>query len=500
MATVTLTTTCEANLSRTLAYESNNTHVREASFSSYLSSPEETFILKLAELTPNPSPTITRSQELRSHYQISLGRKKTDGEISVFGAERYFNSGTDDDRSRIVEKVAVKQHQREKRPNLQFMKPKIKYGTPSSCSEVSWNSQTTLLPCFLRDQFPNKQNKLQGKRFFASYCNCSCSDKNSIDVDENVSESKNSRNSKSNVDNRGFPGEEKIRNDSTKTDQVPIDPVGIRVQQTKFKEDMLCKKFDKQRISVLEMKVEEKPRESLDVFGSPIRNLKLNQERRLKMLTSDAISKIKGNPATSSSGGNGIFELDKESDSSSDLFEIESLAGNSHRCLTRQESDSMSNCMTPTYYEPSEASIDWSVVTASAANFSTVSDHDERGSASSALKNSDKISTTTTTMIKTRTTSTSVKERRPSLLSSGCRSNTAVKVVADAYKKSEKKKNPNSNPNTKKRQDLSDPLAPIVRFQAETKAIDFESANRNWGAFTARSLHQSKLARASHFL
>ncbi|XP_042497330.1 protein PHYTOCHROME KINASE SUBSTRATE 1-like [Macadamia integrifolia] len=514
--TVTLTSTCDANLSRSLAYENNDTHVREASFSSYLSSTEETFILKLAELTRNSSPTISVPQEPPSHYQISLERKKSrDGEISVFGAERYFNGGMDDDTPRIVEEVAAaKQHQRDhERPNLQFVKTRIKHGTPSTCSEVSGNSQSALLPSFLRDQSPIKQNRLQAKRFFASLgCNyCSCSDKKSICVEE---DSKNSRNYKGNVDFGGFYGKEMTTKEPTKTllqGNPPIDLVGIRVKQNQFKEDMLCEKFDKLRFSMVDQgdeQEEEKRRKSQDVFGYPIREVKLNnQDRGLNLLPWDGIPKIKDSPATS--GGNGIYDLDMESDASSDLFEIESLSGNTNRCLTRQASDGMSSCVSGPFYEPSEASIDWSVVTASAANFSTVSDYDERGSVSSTLKNPNMISNTTTTtttkttMTKTRTTSTSTststsanKERRPSILMSGCRNHKAVKVAADAYKMSENK----GNPNTKRRQGLSDPLVPISRFQAETKAIDFESTNRNWGAFTTRSLPQSKSAHASHFL
>ncbi|KAJ4973951.1 hypothetical protein NE237_007125 [Protea cynaroides] len=39
-------------------------------------------------MTQNPSPTINGLLELLSHYQISLGRKNTNGEISVFIADR----------------------------------------------------------------------------------------------------------------------------------------------------------------------------------------------------------------------------------------------------------------------------------------------------------------------------------------------------------------------------------------------------------------------------
>ncbi|KAJ4969846.1 hypothetical protein NE237_002945 [Protea cynaroides] len=62
--------------------------VGDASFSLYLNNTYETFILKLVEMTQNTFPTINGLLESLSHYQISLGRKNTNGEISVFIAER----------------------------------------------------------------------------------------------------------------------------------------------------------------------------------------------------------------------------------------------------------------------------------------------------------------------------------------------------------------------------------------------------------------------------
>ncbi|CAH2045688.1 unnamed protein product [Thlaspi arvense] len=58
------------------------------------------------------------------------------------------------------------------------------------------------------------------------------------------------------------------------------------------------------------------------------------------------------------------------SDSSSDLFEIENLTGKPKPCLTRQGSDAAS----PTRHAPSEVSIEWSIVTASSADFSVMSE------------------------------------------------------------------------------------------------------------------------------
>ncbi|KAJ4964155.1 hypothetical protein NE237_024094 [Protea cynaroides] len=78
--------------------------VYDASFSLYLNSTYETFILKLVEMTPNPSPTINGLLESLSHYQISLGRKNTNGEISVFITEMYFHevAQSDEDKRDVV--------------------------------------------------------------------------------------------------------------------------------------------------------------------------------------------------------------------------------------------------------------------------------------------------------------------------------------------------------------------------------------------------------------
>lgn len=72
---------------------------------------------------------------------------------------------------------------------------------------------------------------------------------------------------------------------------------------------------------------------------------------------------------SATSHGDNYFEI--ESDASSDLFEIESLRGKGkgNPFLARQDSDAASSCVTPIAYAPREASIEWSAVTASAADF-----------------------------------------------------------------------------------------------------------------------------------
>ncbi|XP_042035481.1 protein PHYTOCHROME KINASE SUBSTRATE 3-like [Salvia splendens] len=127
----------------------------------------------------------------------------------------------------------------------------------------------------------------------------------------------------------------------------------------------------------------EDSRRSIEVFGSSRKirvskggnDVETNMERKLSMLTWDAIpvggsSNLPTSSTIGSSGGGG----DEESDASSDLFEIEDVSGNIYPLLEGADDDDEPSCvMSPatSLYAPSEASIQWSVVTASAADFST---------------------------------------------------------------------------------------------------------------------------------
>uniref|UniRef100_A0A2P2J098 Uncharacterized protein MANES_06G093600 n=1 Tax=Rhizophora mucronata TaxID=61149 RepID=A0A2P2J098_RHIMU len=170
---------------------------------------------------------------------------------------------------------------------------------------------------------------------------------------------------------------------------------------------------------------EDDPRESLEVFGShklKKEDIARNLERKLSVLTWDAIPKARNLPTASITSQ--VYE-DAESDASSDLFEIESISRILDPVFAKQKSDGLSACMSPaSRYEPSEASVDWSVVTASAADFSAASDHDEKKLAEN--------STNSGLMPATR------KTRSNGLLS--CKSHKAVKVAETAYKRNEKAK------------------------------------------------------------
>uniref|UniRef100_A0A803M173 Uncharacterized protein n=1 Tax=Chenopodium quinoa TaxID=63459 RepID=A0A803M173_CHEQI len=120
----------------------------------------------------------------------------------------------------------------------------------------------------------------------------------------------------------------------------------------------------------------DQPKKSIDVFGIHQlgkQEIEHNLERKLSILSWDAIPNSPTTPFTISlakkTTSPSVRTEDDEdvcSDASSDLFEIGNLSGVPG-----------SQTSTP-YYAPSERSIEWSVVTASAAdNFSSFSDHDD---------------------------------------------------------------------------------------------------------------------------
>ncbi|KAJ9677399.1 hypothetical protein PVL29_022400 [Vitis rotundifolia] len=457
----------------------NSLHLRDASFSAYLSTAEENFAVKLAESIQSPYLPLTSTQE--AAYPVNLGRTMCEeGELSVFGAEKYFNMKMDDGRRRLTTSSSLKHRQiKEDRADLHCTKPKIRPGTPSASSEASWNSHAALLPRLLRNPSPSKQRKANAKMIFAGFgCNGSCSDKKSVYVDTNAEPG-------------GVHGKE-IRKKVAQNDPNPLMLDRTRLSQPGFpvKNEIHSRSFDKASIGfkreeyfgypiinsglesltvkgeLVNKRAEEEGRKSLEVFGSHMLkkgDVATNLERKLSVLTWDAIPKVQTVPTTSE--GTGMYE-DNESDASSDLFEIENLSGSAHPLFNRQASDGMSSC---TRYEPSEASIEWSVVTASAADFSVTSDFDEKKQVES-TENSREMNFASTPTRPSKTKSSVGKEAqrsRPTGLL-GCRSDKAVRVSEPAYRTNDKVK---SDPGWHHRLDSSMPLG---KSQGENKVKDFE--------------------------
>lgn len=414
-----------SSLTVTSACNSDSNNIRDVSFSSYLNSAEESFILQLSE---------SHNKQLRRKSE-----EEGDGEIGVFGAEKYFNGGMDDECSRVSKKITSKRHQQltKELTDLPSVKPKKQPSTPSSRSESSWNSQIALLQ---RSSSQVKSNKArQGKSFLGSIgCKCACYDGKAIEIDDDkVKEPiKNVLNSQGNLNTEDCFS-------------FPVAKINVPLQEEEDDDD------------------EEKGRKSLEVFGSPVfekGTVSVSPERRF-------LSMLNWNPNPRIEEENEIqrnsIDNDTESDASSDLFEIESLTSNNNPSLTRQES---------TCYEPSEASIEWSVVTAKTVDLSTISesDYDDRRRE---------------ILIEKTVTGKDGQRRRPGILL-GCKSHKAVRVANDVYKTNERGK---TDPWRHNGNRFGSPV-PMSRFQSETKLVGFDSHSSRW----VKS--PSDITRASHIL
>ncbi|KAI3929463.1 hypothetical protein MKW92_050486 [Papaver armeniacum] len=475
MTTVAITPACKA----TLSFQNSNPELRDPSFSSYLTNAEEAFVLKLSEANYKPvtSSIISISQE--SMYQVNVGRKKSeDGEIGIFGAEKYFNGAMDVDKTRTKENGARKNHNKKGGTMNLRRAPKSKYGTPSTCSELSSNSQNALLTTLSRLY---RSNTTSSKNIFAAFgCKCYCSDKKSVDVDESIGD--NHRNVPSFFETKRFDstGVNSKAFRKLPTKQLP-NGFAQRIQTSPewFMEELPSQKFDKLGLQFNKQdflplpnlnaglknvvkehdKEENEPRKSLDVFRSPIFNKEkntLNLHSKLTLLNwGDSSPRAERIPALMTS-----IEMDDDtaSDTSSDLFEIKSLSahGNHSFFTSSQESEDQSTCVSPTTcYEPSEARIEWSVVTESAVNLSV------------ALYSGEKKPITETKTTKASTKNTARKEmqkRRPSSLI-GCKSNKAVKVVTDAHRI------PDRLNSEKQMQHKTDTFKTVPSFQARTAKV-----------------------------
>ncbi|XP_059447185.1 protein PHYTOCHROME KINASE SUBSTRATE 1 [Corylus avellana] len=465
MAVVTLTSSVNTSPSPTLPFGNDNTTLREASFSAYLNGTEEAFVRKLAD---HSSRSLMAPHEER--------KKEDDEEIGVFGAEKYFKGGLmDEDNPRSTAGMSAKKHQYKKaeRVDLEPIKCRIQPLTPSVQSESSWNSQSSLLQSGVRNPSRTNTNKVRRKKILAGLgCKyCSCSDKDSVEIKEHG-------------DEISFQGKA-IKTEPRKTDDLgKLDKLGDRVGLNREN----CFTFPTSNSGAagnlpitlqFQEDKEEKLRKSIEVFGSPVmgkRNKSLSIERRLTMLSWDATPRLEEIDFSAPSGGT---YNDTESDASSDLFEIESLTGKANPFLARQASDATSGCVTPTTcYEPSEASIEWSVVTASAADFSVMSDCEELRSTST------KKGASAITNAKAET-NREIQRRRSGILL-GCKSQKAVQVAGDAYRSTNEKAN--VYPSMHRRPDS---FVPVTRFRAETMSTGFSSR---------QGQHRSLSPRASHLL
>ncbi|XP_009595708.1 protein PHYTOCHROME KINASE SUBSTRATE 3-like [Nicotiana tomentosiformis] len=373
--------------------QDNLANLRVESFSSCLKTKEENFAFtNSAAPVQDPTIAFVFPQQVK---QLERNKSK-DGEISIFGADKYFNMDLDYGAAHLPP-AGVMKYRGIDPPNL---KPNVRSGTPSICSEASsWNSQNALLQNIRRNGCQTKQKKMTRRRFLDSFSCQPCSDKKAVYVDESIGHGISQ------------PGP-----------KHGVGPFALSLAQ--------------------DQSIEEQ-RKSLEVFGSGKMgkgDIAVNLERKLSMLTWDAIPKAQNLPTTTN--GSSTVCDDMASDASSDLFEIENISSSGYGLVNTQTSgDYMSgSCMSPTtQYAPSEVSIEWSVVTASAAEYSSIiSDYDEKNFGISGNINS-RNATNKTTKNKN-TVGKEVQKTRPSTGLLGCKSQKAVNVAETVHKTSEKAK------------------------------------------------------------
>lgn len=289
-------------------------------------------------------------------------RINSNGEIGVFGADKYFNMRLEDD-SRM-------KHENRNEGMKSNLRPGP--GTPSISSEASTrNSQAALLRNSSENISRTRPRRAAiGRGIFGSFsCKGSCLDNGAFCVAEDRRAEKVHQPKSERIDHSNHFAFPILKSD---------EPGNMNVMK---------------QLDDHEEKLDDQARRSLEVFGSggvKKGDIATNLAMKLSMLTWDAIPKA-SNHATTSKGSTTICD-DMTSDASSDLFEIEDISGSTGYAATNMAFRDTLNtdaagddifsagCMSPpTQYAPSEASIEWSVVTASAADFSSgISDYDEK--------------------------------------------------------------------------------------------------------------------------
>ncbi|KAG5094382.1 hypothetical protein JHK84_049970 [Glycine max] len=473
-----------------------NNNLFDATFSPYLNGNNEGTIIvgKLGEPSQKLKPFKSPLQKLE--------KKEENGEIGVFGAEKYFNVEVETPRSVNCITTPKYLHHRDEQMAIATRKNTLPYGTPSIRSEsTTCNSQHALLQSgmMMRNSSRNKKENKghQAKSVLAGLgFKCSCSDKDSVDAGE-ISFSKpatygsvHGKTRRKLVDIAALDASHSIKISKPNAELLKINNVYFQKQESTFgnsqkllsfsplssasgNQNHLAKMQQHQQLDEVEA---EKPRNSIEVFGSPI------LKNKLKSLSFDRTT-TRFVMASSRDGTPRLLEEidsnyinDAASDASSDLFEIESIKSKTNPFHARQTSDvAASSCVSPTNgYAPSEASIEWSVATASAA---VMSDCEEQ---MSEVTIRSPIRTTTFANGKAKSTKEVQRIRRPSMLL-GCKSHKSVRVAGDAYITYE---NPSSTPKLRNRTNSS---SMVARFPSETKLGNFGAKHGHHHAYATPS-------------
>uniref|UniRef100_A0A7N0V6D4 Uncharacterized protein n=1 Tax=Kalanchoe fedtschenkoi TaxID=63787 RepID=A0A7N0V6D4_KALFE len=313
-----------------------------------------------------------------------------DGEIGVFTADKYFSEGMEGgqkpkERVKVVESgVRRSVAERGNGDAVAFspVRSKISSGASSIRSESGWHSQSALLHSF-PSQVPGRRSigEKQGKKSVLSSisCRCSCASRKSLKVDEHCRKSAASRESiraDQLLQVRASPAQIPWMKDSkmlnplmtpSRVDKAGGSPFFSVAGNPSPKLQKGVREGSPYTTSSFDLPAMEKMRKSMSI------------ERKKDILKLNEPNPISAEEYIPSAISVEYYTDDAESDASSDLFEIDSFTGHRKPSFSSQIPDSSaSGYDTPTTCcAPSEASIDWSVVTASAADFSVLSDCEE---------------------------------------------------------------------------------------------------------------------------
>ncbi|QCD82487.1 protein PHYTOCHROME KINASE SUBSTRATE 1-like [Vigna unguiculata] len=490
MATISSTANSTFHQLHTFNSENNNSHIYDATFSAYLNGNEGTIVGRLGE----PSQKLNHFISSRKSPLQKLEKKEENGEIGVFGAEKYFNVG-ESETPRSASSIATSKylHQRDEPVALATRKHTLQYGTPSIRSESTSNSQSAFLQTGMKNSLRSKKDKCQAKSVLAGLgFKCSCSGKDSVDAGE-ISFSRTSTygavhgktTTRKLVDIAALDASHSIKLSKPNAELLKINNVyfqkeenfgvGVKSRRNSLAFSPLSSASGNQnhlmKMQAQQEEEEMKPRKSLEVFGSTVLKNKIKSlsfDRRMEMSsrTEEIDSK---------------YMNDAASDASSDLFEIESIKSKTNPFLARQTSDAASGCVSPTNgYAPSEASIEWSVATASAAVMSDCEEQMSEVTIRSPIRTAFTLSSDGKTKAPRE-----VQRRRPSMLL-GCKSHKSVRVAGDAFITYE---HPNSTPKIRNRTNTSQ----IARFPSETKLGNLGAKYGQQHHAYAASPHASKL-------